>query len=48
MINLDRNEFLISGERRRYEYERRKENITLSKGGNTQRRGKSFDTAKGS
>jgi len=47
-INLDRSEFLISGERRRCKYEKWKEIITLSHGGNTQRRVKSFDTAKGS
>jgi len=48
MINLDKSEFLISGERKRCEYEKWKERITLSKGGNIEKIGKSFDTTKGS
>jgi len=31
VINLDKSEFLISSERRRFEYERSKERITLSR-----------------
>ena len=40
--------FFILGARRRCEYESWKERITLSKGGNTQKRGKLVDTTKGS
>jgi len=47
-INLDISEFLILSETRRCKYEKWKERITISHGGNTQSRGKSFDTAKGS
>ena len=49
-INLGRiDSFLSLGEeRRKSEYEKVEGRITLSKRDNTQRRGKSFDTTKGS